>query len=107
MALERVRELYLTREVPADQLASVFDVSNAAMLNRLAGLLREKREIIAGQAELEESELGGPLARRPAEATLPQKQYDAFQQAALDPPTPALVVDGPGSGSNKALIRRA
>src|SRR6266849_1677091 len=107
MPLERVRELYLTREVPADQLASVFDVSNAAMLNRLAGLLREKREIIAGQAELEESELGGPLARRPAEATLPQKQYDEFQQAAIEAPTPALIVAGPGSGKTSTLIGRA
>src|SRR5713226_8450823 len=106
MPLERVRELYLTREVPADQLASVFDVSNAAMLNRLAGLLREKREIIAGQAELEESELGGPLARRPAEATLPQKQYDEFQKAAIEAPTPALIVAGPGSGKTSTLIGR-
>src|SRR5713226_2342825 len=106
MPLERVRELYLTREVPADQLASVFDVSNAAMLNRLAGLLREKKEIIAGQAELEESELGGPLARRPAEATLPQKQYDEFQQAAIEAPTPALIVAGPGSGKTSTLIGR-
>ena len=107
MPLERVRELYLTREVPADQLASVFDVSNAAMLNRLAGLLREKKEIIAGQAELEESELGEPLARRPAEATLPQKQYDEFQQAAIEAPTPALIVAGPGSGKTSTLIGRA
>src|SRR5258708_660754 len=107
MPLERVRELYLTREVPADQLASVFDVSDAPMLNRLAGLLREKREIIAGQAELEGSELGGPLARRPAEATLPQKQYDEFQQAAIEATTPALIVAVPDSGKTSTLIGRA
>jgi len=107
MPLERVRALYLTRGVPAGQLAGVFDVSNAAMLNRLAGLLREKKEIVAGQAELGGSELGGPLARRPAEAKVPQKQYDEFQQAAIEAPTPALIVAGPGSGKTSTLIGRA
>src|SRR5712691_6447090 len=41
MPLERVRTLYLDQNIPPDQLASIFGVSNAAMLNRLAGLLTE------------------------------------------------------------------
>src|SRR5205085_3637699 len=41
MPLERVRALYLDQHIPANQLAGIFDVSNAAMLNRLAGLLTE------------------------------------------------------------------
>src|SRR5713226_4652161 len=41
MPLERVRTLYLDQHIPPDQLASIFGVSNAAMLNRLAGLLTE------------------------------------------------------------------
>jgi DNA helicase II / ATP-dependent DNA helicase PcrA len=145
MPFERVRALYLTGEVPANKLASVFGVSNAAMLNRLAGLLREKREI-AGQVELGGPVPGQPLAGRGqapplqytfkesvpsedgeevqpeygrddprgrlqpdpgAEATLPQKQYDEFQRAAIEAPTPALIVAGPGSGKTSTLIGRA
>src|SRR5256714_5105774 len=41
MPLDRVRTLYLDQNIPPDQLASIFGVSNAAMLNRLAGLLTE------------------------------------------------------------------
>src|SRR6266567_143133 len=41
MPLERVRALYLSSHIPPSQLTSIFDVSQAAMLNRLAGLLRE------------------------------------------------------------------
>src|SRR5437764_745459 len=41
MPLERVRTLFLDQNIPPDQLASIFGVSNAAMLNRLAGLLTE------------------------------------------------------------------
>ncbi len=41
MPLERVRTLYLDQHIPPNQLASIFEVSNAAMLNRLAGLLTE------------------------------------------------------------------
>src|SRR5258706_3355645 len=41
MPLERVRALYLSSHIPPNQLTTIFDVSQAAMLNRLAGLLRE------------------------------------------------------------------
>src|SRR2546421_754041 len=41
MPLERVRTLYLDQNISPNQLASNFGVSNAAMLNRLAGLLTE------------------------------------------------------------------
>ncbi|MFL5588081.1 MAG: UvrD-helicase domain-containing protein [Ktedonobacteraceae bacterium] len=41
MPLERVRTLYLDQHIPPNQLASIFEVSNAAMLNRLAGLLTD------------------------------------------------------------------
>src|SRR5256714_3954230 len=41
MPLERVRTLYLDQNISPNQLASIFGVSNAAMLNRLAGLLTE------------------------------------------------------------------
>ena len=96
MPLERVRALYLAGEVPANKLASVFDVSNAAMLNRLAGLLQETKEPPA-RAE----------ADRPAEALPAKKQYDEFQQAAIEAPVPALIVAGPGSGKTSTLIGRA
>src|SRR5438876_4887779 len=41
MPLEGVQALYLDQHIPANQLAGIFDVSNAAMLNRLTGLLTE------------------------------------------------------------------
>jgi DNA helicase II / ATP-dependent DNA helicase PcrA len=96
MPLERVRALYLTKQLPANKLAGVFDVSNAAMLNRVAGLLVETRET-PGQEEVEQTEVASP----------PKKQYDEFQQAAIEAPTPALIVAGPGSGKTSTLIGRA
>src|SRR5258707_13637865 len=96
MPLERIRALYLTKQLPANKLAGVFDVSNAAMLNRVAGLLVETRET-PGQGEVEQT--GG--------ASPPKKQYDEFQQAAIEAPTPALIVAGPGSGKTSTLIGRA
>jgi len=96
MPLERVRALYLTKQQPANKLAGVFDVSNAAMLNRVAGLLVETRET-PGQGEVEQTGVSSP----------PKKQYDEFQQAAIDAPTPALIVAGPGSGKTSTLIGRA
>src|SRR6266571_1314789 len=41
MPIERVYSLYLAAHLPPAQLAGIFDVSSAAMLNRLAGLLTE------------------------------------------------------------------
>src|SRR5258708_15782190 len=96
MPLERVRALYLTKQLPANKLAGVFDVSNAAMLNRVAGLLVETRET-PGQGEVEQT--GG--------ASPPTKQYDEFQQAAIDAPTPALILPDPRSGKTSTLIGRA
>ena len=36
----------------------------------------------------------------------PKKEYDEFQQAAIEAPTPALIVAGPGSGKTSTLIGR-
>src|SRR5205807_6089771 len=36
----------------------------------------------------------------------PDKQYDEFQQVAIEAPTPALIVAGPGSGKTSTLIGR-
>jgi len=36
-----------------------------------------------------------------------KKQYDEFQRAAIEAPTPALIVAGPGSGKTSTLIGRA
>ena len=38
--------------------------------------------------------------------TVAKKQYDEFQQAAIEAPTPALIVAGPGSGKTSTLIGR-
>src|SRR5260221_4796838 len=66
------------------------------MLNRLTGLLVETRET---------PEEAAP--RQVEAAPLPKKEYDGFQQAAIEAPTPALIVAGPGSGKTSTLIGRA
>ncbi len=96
MPLERVRALYLSNQVPAGELARIFGVSHAAMLNRLTGLLVETRET---------PEQAAP--RQVEAAPLPEKEYDEFQRAAIEAPIPALIVAGPGSGKTSTLIGRA
>ncbi len=112
MPLERVRALYLSSHIPANQLTTIFDVSQAAMLNRLAGLLREPanptEQEHEGQPMPERSVPGRPQGSPlPYTSEMPKKQYDEFQQAAIEAPTPALIVAGPGSGKTSTLIGRA
>src|SRR5581483_10555433 len=98
MPIERLRMLYLVECVPPQSLADIFAVSNAAMLNRLAGLLKEH---VSPAGEIEET----TQAQAPVVAT-PKKQYDEFQQAAIEASMPALIVAGPGSGKTSTLIGR-
>ncbi len=97
MPLERVRALYLDQQTAPATLASVFDVSNAAMLNRLAALLPHTGGQSAALAGGEESRQAGPPQKR---------RYDEFQQAAIEAAAPALIVAGPGSGKTSTLIGR-
>jgi len=165
MPLERVRTLYLDQNIPPDQLASIFGVSNAAMLNRLAGLLTEATTPEQPAAERPQRATGRPQGSplpwtnnagaahendkeakpdhsrgdplwspgdgaeeaKPDHSrgdplwspgvgdggrlgdgtrTSPRKQYDAFQRAAIEAATPALIVAGPGSGKTSTLIGR-
>ncbi|HLI07899.1 MAG TPA: UvrD-helicase domain-containing protein [Ktedonobacteraceae bacterium] len=104
MPLERVRTLYLVEQIPPHQLAATFDVSNAALLNRLAGLLSgEREETRDRQEDREEREEQKDHFPIPAKV----KHYDEFQQAAIEAQTPALIVAGPGSGKTSTLIGRA
>jgi len=101
MPLERVRARYLAQQTSPVSLASIFAVSNAAMLNRLAGMLKTSPAILATS----------PARSHIAEATstvrpTAKKQYDEFQRAAIEAPTPALIVAGPGSGKTSTLIGR-
>ncbi len=108
MPLERIRALYLTGEVPANELANIFGVSNAAMLNRLVGLLTE-HEYRRGDLHGRPGDEGGrPISDRSTvtRPDLPKKQFDEFQQAAIEAPAPALIVAGPGSGKTSTLIGR-
>lgn len=105
MPIARVRDLYLYEPAqPAAGLASIFDVSQAAMLNRLANLLTEPRqpEVSPGPAQPAATDSAQPAQPAPA----PRKSYDEFQQAAIEAPTPALIVAGPGSGKTSTLIGR-
>src|ERR1051326_6289280 len=100
MPFERVGSLYLDQQISPNQLAGIFDVSNAAMLNRLAGLVME-----AAAPERPQGATGQPQGS-PGVGTIPKKQYDAFQRAAIEAGTPALIVAGPGSGKTSTLIGR-
>src|SRR5579883_857909 len=92
--LARLRELYLVEKVPPQNLTEIFGVSHAALLNRLASFLHNSAD-----------EVPAPIGvgQQPAPA---RKRYDEFQQAAIEAPTPALVVAGPGSGKTSTLIGR-
>lgn len=97
MPLELVHARYLEQS-PAS-LAGTFVVSNAAMLNRLAGMLKTPATSAPEPCEAQPE----AASKRPTA----QKQYDEFQRAAIEAPTPALIVAGPGSGKTSTLIGRA
>ncbi|GAC1649031.1 MAG: UvrD-helicase domain-containing protein [Ktedonobacteraceae bacterium] len=94
MPLERIHALYLVERVPPTHLATTFSVSTPALLNRLAELLKHPKRT-SSQADI-------PRVVFPKNSTA----YDIFQQAAIEAPTPALVVAGPGSGKTSTLIGR-
>ncbi|HEX6557636.1 MAG TPA: ATP-dependent helicase [Ktedonobacteraceae bacterium] len=97
MPIEQVRTLYLHEHIPTTGLANLFDVSNAAMLNRLVSLATEPLvPSHPGPQELPSNDT----------KTIAKKQYDEFQKAAIEAPTPALIVAGPGSGKTSTLIGR-
>ena len=94
MPLERVRTLYGDAHINPATLSDHFGVSLTALLNRLANLL---------QPAIVESPTIVPA---PTITTSARKPYDEFQQAAIEAPTPALIVAGPGSGKTSTLIGR-
>ncbi|WP_069804585.1 UvrD-helicase domain-containing protein [Thermogemmatispora onikobensis] len=113
MPLESVRALYVEQGLPPASLANRFGVSQAAMLNRLTGLLKEYPPVMESRAQPEQ-QLPEPPQRRlePACVSVPApagagRSYDEFQQAAIAAETPALVIAGPGSGKTSTLIGRA
>lgn len=99
MPIERVRALYLDRRVAPDTLATRFNVSQAALLNRLTGLATEIT--VPRDAVGRDDRPSIPEPPRPA-----PKSYDDYQQAAIEAPAPALIVAGPGSGKTSTLIGR-
>ncbi|MBV9614396.1 MAG: UvrD-helicase domain-containing protein, partial [Ktedonobacteraceae bacterium] len=122
MPFERVYARYLEVQTQPASLASIFGVSNAAMLNRLVGMLNrtwqssnqtQQSESVPQQGELSaqgggEYRGGGELAplRGGEGGNQGKKRYDEFQRAAIESPTPALIVAGPGSGKTSTLIGR-
>ncbi len=99
LPLERIRARYLDNNFPPQELAARFGVSNAALLNRLAGFLKP---ITLQNAPLVESSASSDGVTPPP----PRKAYDEFQQAAITATPPALIVAGPGSGKTSTLIGR-
>ena len=124
MPLERVRELFLSRDTPPSRLASIFQVSQSAMLNRLADLVMGKVEDGKRKAGEQDKKVGDASVPSPPHRPPPpvpnegevleddkgrvwMEQYDKFQRAAIEARTPALIVAGPGSGKTSTLIGRA
>src|SRR5579859_2438868 len=120
MPLERVRELFLSRDTQPSQLANIFQVSQSAMLNRLAELVMGsvgdgKRDVNAGKNAGDASVPTRPHHPPPPprnegevlEGREWMERYDEFQRAAIEARTPALIVAGPGSGKTSTLIGRA
>ncbi len=105
MPLERVQTLYLDQNITPSTLTSIFDVSNAAMLNRLVGLLSQIGPPTS-QTPAEEIQAGQPEIEHLREVPPQKRLYDEFQQAAIEAATPALIVAGPGSGKTSTLIGR-
>lgn len=102
MPLERLRDLYLMRAIEPTRLAEHFGVSPAALLNRLA-------EVVLGDAEDDTDEQEEEISSESRAAhpePRPEKRFDAYQQRAIEAPTPALIVAGPGSGKTSTLIGR-
>ncbi len=94
MPLERVKALYLIERIAPTRLAATFFVSPLALLNRLAELLKHPQK---------------PSVQEDTPQVTIHKSgtvYDTFQQAAIEAPTPALIVAGPGSGKTSTLIGR-
>jgi DNA helicase-2/ATP-dependent DNA helicase PcrA len=111
MPIERVRTLYLTGEIPTIKLVDLFGVSKSAMLTRLSALLTQRDSGIVSAPSLPDTDTSNvysPVSDRPAvvRPNLSKEHYDEFQQAALEAPTPALIVAGPGSGKTSTLIGR-
>ncbi len=105
MPLEQVRARYLSRDTLPAKLADLFGVSQAAMLNRLSEL------VIGNLAKGETGDHKGPppasAPPSPLRDAREKRQYDRYQQAAIEARTPALIVAGPGSGKTSTLIGRA
>ncbi len=95
--LDRLRALYLSNAIKPALLAEHFGVSLAALLNRLA-------ELVFVDGDEQEDDKGLP---RPEQAPRRERTYDVYQRAAIEAPTPALIVAGPGSGKTSTLIGRA
>ncbi len=107
MPLERVRELFLARDVQVSRLASIFQVSQSAMLNRLADLVMGGVGDGYRDASAGKQAKGAGEGSKDAEDTAWMERYDVFQRAAIEARTPALIVAGPGSGKTSTLIGRA
>lgn len=122
----RLITLYLQASIAARSLATHFQVSEVALLNRLAGLYNDQmllKQLLASPAgemladDTRNNPIDKPNAtqketeetrdnRAQASPTTSRKRYDDFQQAAISAPTPALIIAGPGSGKTSTLIGR-
>ncbi len=93
-----------------ERLAARFGVSKALLRNRLAAaflvgqeLSGEARSAVRGTPHHSDAGQPAPL---PTIYRSPASDLDPAQQAAVEAPTPALVIAGPGAGKTRVLVRR-
>jgi superfamily I DNA/RNA helicase/CRISPR/Cas system-associated exonuclease Cas4 (RecB family) len=98
MPLEQLRTRYLDQHIASQTLTARFGISQAALLNRLAGFMQTSPRVPASQEPVPQQSIDRSSPR--------QTNYDAYQQTAIVAPTPALIVAGPGSGKTSTLIGR-
>src|SRR5579884_748070 len=100
MPLERVRTLYLQEHVSPRKFASIFDVSNAAMLNRLAGLLEEPNSSIGKWLQERASEVGEGRHPQGAPPPYPAAPASTYKEKSFKTP-PHIRESLPTGGDHK------
>jgi DNA helicase-2/ATP-dependent DNA helicase PcrA len=117
--LDRVRALFLGMPgrpaLSPEDLAAHFGITRKALLGRLTELLDERPQQSiqapppaqkATTVTLAQAPAVPATAARTGASSTAARAYDPYQRAAIEAPTPALVVAGPGSGKTSTLVGR-
>jgi DNA helicase-2/ATP-dependent DNA helicase PcrA len=112
--LALVRRAYLGLDGPprtTEAIAAALHVSRAVILAQLTRLLTQNADAEPDDAAADEAAAILALQSSPGLSSIsgtshPSPTLDASQRAAVEAPTPALVVAGPGTGKTSTLVAR-